>query len=132
MNTKLKFNEITKSLPGEYRAVVVAAGQAVTIESRSGARLQWRLPEGSQAFADPDLQQLTQGKPVGAVTLRQARELFGGDEIEIPDPHGRMHHLSLKPWADADPDKTRLHILLLFIPGERTTDPQALINSLKR
>ncbi len=55
--------------------------------------------------------QLASGKGNKGLSIAQLRKRFGGDEGEIPDPyHGDMHHISLKPWANEDPEKTFLHI----------------------
>ncbi len=55
--------------------------------------------------------QLASGKGNKGLSIAQLRKRFGGDEGEIPDPYlGHMHHISLKPWANEDPEKTFLQI----------------------
>ncbi|QBD78647.1 hypothetical protein EPA93_22710 [Ktedonosporobacter rubrisoli] len=55
--------------------------------------------------------QFASGKGDKGLSIAQLRKRFGGDEGEIPDPYsGQMHPISLKPWADKDPEKTFLHI----------------------
>jgi hypothetical protein len=51
------------------------------------------------------------GAPAGGPTLRELRARFGGDEGEVEDMYGRIHRLSLAPFADRDPDETALAIL---------------------
>jgi hypothetical protein len=44
---------------------------------------------------------------------------FGGDEGVTVDPAvGQTHHISLKPWANADPNKTHIRIGFHFIPKQ--------------
>ncbi len=55
--------------------------------------------------------QLASGKGDKGLSIAQLRKRFGGDEGEISDPyHGHLHHISLKPWANKDPEKTFLYI----------------------
>lgn len=43
----------------------------------------------------------------GGQTLAYWRTSFGGHEGDVTDPYfGNMHHISLMPWATADPDNT--------------------------
>ncbi len=43
----------------------------------------------------------------GGQTLAYLRKSFGGDEGDLTDPFfGTLHHISLKAWANADPDNT--------------------------
>ena len=43
----------------------------------------------------------------GGQTLAYWRKSFGGDEGDLTDPFfGNVHHISLKPWATADPTNT--------------------------
>ncbi len=52
--------------------------------------------------------------------LARLRDLFGGrDEGQIRDPyHGDYFLISLKQWADADPDNTYIHVSFQFIPDD--------------
>lgn len=52
-------------------------------------------------------------------SLVEWRERFGGDEGELTDPLlGQRHRVSLKPWADADPDTTFLRFGFAFEPDQ--------------
>ncbi len=49
--------------------------------------------------------------------LAEYRAALGGDEGEIMDPfHGQPHHLSLAPYANADPETTYLRVQFIFTP----------------
>ena len=51
--------------------------------------------------------------------LAEWRRRFGGDEGELTDPAlGQRHRISLKPWADADPDTTLLRFDFAFVPDQ--------------
>ena len=55
--------------------------------------------------------QAANGKGERGLSVAQLRKRFGGDEGEIPDPiYGQMHHISLKQWANEDPETTFLRI----------------------
>lgn len=81
-------------------------------------------------FQDGDPQhQLKDGQGNRGISMSQLRKKFGGDEGEITDPHrGELHHISLKPWLDKDPEKTFLKISFRFIPDDpdfRVEPPKA-------
>ncbi len=49
--------------------------------------------------------------------LAEYRAAIGGDEGEILDPfYGQLHHLSLVPYAHADPETTHLRVQFIFTP----------------
>jgi hypothetical protein len=59
--------------------------------------------------------QMQNGRTEGH-TLAELRKWFGGDEFDLVDPFGRQpHHVSLKQWASADPQKT--YIIISFQRG---------------
>ena len=41
-------------------------------------------------------------------SLRELQEHLGGEEGNLPDRHGELHHVSLRAWRHADPDRTRI------------------------
>lgn len=44
-------------------------------------------------------------------TITQMRRHYGGDDFTVFDPFwGRPYHVSLRPWARTDPDKTYVSI----------------------
>jgi hypothetical protein len=49
-------------------------------------------------------------------TLRQLRKRVGGDEGFIRDAAGVSHKVSLRPWAQFDPDQTRLLVTFVKMP----------------
>jgi len=61
-------------------------------------------------------------QPSGRVTgvpLSELRQRHGGDEFTLLDPFwGNTHHISLKPWATADPQAT--YITIAFALGGGT------------
>jgi hypothetical protein len=52
-------------------------------------------------------------------TLADMRAQFGGDEgfVNGPEPQGRFA-VSLAPWRDADPDRTRLMPRFRWVPDD--------------
>jgi hypothetical protein len=70
--------------------------------------------EPSMIARAPDGTPLQMGKP-----LRKCREEFGGDEGLVTHPFtGEMLSVSLRPWADADPDDT--FVLVRFVHHHMT------------
>ncbi len=53
------------------------------------------------------------------ILLADMRRALGGDEGTLPDPAvGEKHHISLKPWAEEDPQRTFILVTFKFIPSE--------------
>lgn len=42
--------------------------------------------------------------------LAQVRKHYGADEWQVRDVLGQLHTISLKPWANADPETTYIRI----------------------
>jgi len=67
------------------------------------------------SYVDPDGKRRTYGVP-----LRMIRAQIGGDEGTVTDPNGANHHLSLAPWANADPDRTYISLAFESELDQRT------------
>ena len=52
-------------------------------------------------------------------SLAKLRQTIGGQEGYILNPQsGERHFLSLKPWANADPETTRCYPVYRFVPDQ--------------
>lgn len=69
------------------------------------------------ADGDPRYQRRPELGDNAGIALGHLRELFVGDEGEVTDPIlGHTHHVSLKPWKDADPARTYLQFQFRLLP----------------
>lgn len=76
-----------------------------------------------EVFQEENRRSKREGSGKTGISLAQLRQMFGGDEGEMADPyHGKMHRISLRPWDDADAEKTFLHITFRFVPEKPRTD----------
>jgi hypothetical protein len=49
-------------------------------------------------------------------SLAKMREMIGGEEGYLIHPPGERHFVSLRPWANADPETTRCYPIYRFVP----------------
>jgi hypothetical protein len=68
-------------------------------------------------------------RPAG-LSIAELRKRFGGDEGEVRDLSGKTHFVSLKPWADSDPDKTFIIISFQY-KGDLKPEDDPVIRALE-
>jgi hypothetical protein len=65
--------------------------------------------------------------PTRGTSLRTLRERLGGDEGTILGPEGKPHSISLKQWANADPDETFISVRFSYqrrsLIGKKRPEP---------
>lgn len=68
------------------------------------------------------------GAHYGGVTLARLREIHGGDEfVRVSPVTGREHRISLRPYADLDPQRTYIEIDFHFYPAPYRSKEAQLI-----
>jgi hypothetical protein len=60
--------------------------------------------------------------PFPRQSLAEVREQLGGDEGTYTAADGRTYPLSLKPWADDDPETTYFVFMPIFVPDPARRD----------
>jgi hypothetical protein len=98
------------------RSKLAFTGKAHEVPGRVEARLNV-FQEGDPGYVF----RLRSGRVIDkpGTTLREFRRQLGGDEGYVTDTvyrKGEKHHVSLKPWEGADPDRTRVMVSWRFIP----------------